>query len=198
MAQLNYHRRYCEDGSCQVICTGCFATVGVAFNNIEARALEQQHTCAARTDADIQPHLCVCGAAACRKRTSTEELIQRFLDVSPRHRMYPPLAILSAVAFLYALPTAVELVASQFLNVWLSCIVPGNLAGCICIGAIFRMPRTAIVLYLTLAILEGYLLLSHLLSHAAVLWVVDLVPTLTVAALVIYTSRARVSGAITF
>jgi hypothetical protein len=189
VAHLDYHRRYRQDGSCQVICTSCFATLGIAFNTLQARVIEEEHLCPVRIHGETQAQLSLCRSSAKTGALATDDLIQRFLAASPRHRMYQPLAVLSAVAFLYALPTAFELLASQYLTVWLACIVPGNLAGCICIGAIFKRPRMAVLLYFTLAVLESYLLLFHLLPNTAFVWLVDVVPTLTVAALVIHTCR---------
>jgi hypothetical protein len=64
------------------------------------------------------------------------------------------------------------------------------LAGCICIGTLFKKPRIALLLYLTLTAVEGYLHSAHLLPEAAFVWLVDLIPTLTVAALLVYRTKA--------
>ena len=97
----------------------------------------------------------------------------------------------SVVILLYALPTAVELAAVQHLNPWLAVIFPGDLIGCAWLVAIFKLRRTGWFLYLALTACESCLYVSHFMTANALVWVVDLVPTLAVLGMILYVRVAN-------
>jgi hypothetical protein len=81
-------------------------------------------------------------------------------------------------------PTFVELLAAQRLNPWLGVILSGDLIGGMWLIAVFKMRRTGLSLYLLLIACEGSLYEFHILTINALLWIVDIVPTLAVAAII--------------
>ncbi len=151
--------------------------------------MEEAHICVRGTVAEPQRRFSVHYGNPGRRTLEAGDVIQRFLNVSSQHRMYLPLAIMAAILFLYTLPTALELIALQFTNVWVACILPGDLAGCICIATVFQRPRTAVMLYVLLTAIEGSLHLTNLVPASAFVWIVDLVPTIVVAALTFQTTK---------
>jgi hypothetical protein len=157
---------------------------------LQALKIEGEHVCPGRLLSNPEARVLLEGGAHAEKAPAIGTLVQEFLNVSSPSRTPWPAAIAAAVLFLYALPAVAKMIAVQHVNVWAACIIPGDLVGCICIGTMFKKPRIAILLYLTLTAVEGYLHAAHLLPEAAFVWLVDLVPTLTVAALVIYRTRA--------
>jgi hypothetical protein len=187
--QTDYYRRYQNDGSCEIICTQCFSTVGTALNARSAEAIEAGHSCSNKTNRAGAVETANPGANRSATLTARKS-VRQFPEVFPRNRMYLPIAAFAAVFLCYALPTVAELIALHHVNLWFACILPGDLAGCICIGAVFKMPRTGALLYLLLTLLEGYLHVAHLLAAGAFVWIVDLVPTLTVIGILVYTTIA--------
>jgi hypothetical protein len=102
----------------------------------------------------------------------------RFIQQTSAHATYIPFAYVTIVFFAYALPTAVEFIATQHFNPWIASILPGDIVGCLCLAAIFKLRRTAVLLYLTLTVLEALFFQLDLVSAHALIWIVDLVPTL--------------------
>src|SRR5277367_3749823 len=104
---MDYHRRYRQDGSCEIICTECFSTIGTALNARAAEALEAGHLCPKKINRAAAGEAADQGtraSAICAARNS----VQRFLGISARHRMYLPIAALAAILLVYVLPTAAE------------------------------------------------------------------------------------------
>jgi hypothetical protein len=159
---------------------------------LQALKIEGDHVCPGRLLSNSEAAVLLQGGARAQKAPTTGNLVQEFLNVSSQNRTPWPaaIAIAAAVLVLYALPAVAKLIAVQHVNVWAACIIPGDLAGCICIGTLFKKPRIALLLYLTLTAVEAYLHSAHLLPEAAFVWLVDLIPTLTVAALLVYRTKA--------
>jgi hypothetical protein len=172
---MNYHHRYVEDGSCEVICTHCFLTIGVVKGLAAVKELEGTHICSAR--ASMNGHLS-----------------QPSPDISsPKIRRFPayadkiaslsvPLLFIAIPLLLYALPTAIEIVLLPHIGPWLTSIVFGDLVACACIFAVFRMRRTGLILYLLLMISKACLYSAHIIPANMLVWITDLIPALIVMA----------------
>lgn len=91
---------------------------------------------------------------------------------------------LLAVLLLYAIPTVFELAATKHFNPWLAVILPGDAIGCACLVIAFRMPKLGLALYLLLTICEAALYRSGIVAARDLIWIVDLIPTLTVGCLI--------------
>jgi hypothetical protein len=186
---MNYYRRYNGDGTWEIICTRCFLSLGTANGISAAMEMETRHFCAAEASQDISSGTLPSHNSPLNHPTSTLSFIDRLLATAPKKQsLHVPLMLLSAVLLIYVLPTALELVATQHISPWLASIFPGDLAGCICLAAVFKMRRTGVLLYLLLTICETFLYLSNIVSARELPWIVDLVPTLIVAGAI---ARAR-------
>jgi hypothetical protein len=93
-------------------------------------------------------------------------------------RLNLPLTFLSVGFFLYALPTSIELLAMWHLSPWIVGVLFGDLTGCTYMATVLKMPRTGVLLYLTLTVREGSLYKSHRLPPTFLVWIVDLVPAI--------------------
>jgi hypothetical protein len=174
---MNYYRRYKEDGTCEVVCTGCFHTLGVANGLAAVREIESQHQCARKA---VSATNCEMLPQDDRSRLSLSRLIPFFGRMRHLRRTNLTILLFSIVILSYALPTVIESLAAQHLSPWLAVILPGDLAGCICLAIMFRMRNVGVLLYLLLTICESYLYLSHVVSVNTLVWITDLVPTFTV------------------
>lgn len=183
MTTLNYYRRYQQDGSCMVICTRCFLTVGIAQGHAAVKDLESGHVCS-RAAQEASPDYAAVPAAVAARDGLIVRLGQRARSVADWNPLL--LAVVLALA-LYALPTLFEYFAAQHVNPWLAVILPGDAVGCAALIVLFRARRTGLLLYLALTAIEGTLYLTHILSPVTLIWIVDLVPTLI--ALVCVSSR---------
>lgn len=188
--RLNYYRRYQQDGSCIVICTRCFLTVGIVHGQSAVRDLEAGHVCA---------NLSKAPPAENQPEASSESRIQPasagfagsldFLRAVTRSNALLVFAGLAIV--LYFLPTALESLAAHYANPWLSIILPGDALGCGALVAVFKFPRTGFLLYPLLTGLEGSLYVSRYITPAALLWIADLVPTLVAMGVFLYMRRTQ-------
>lgn len=170
---MYYHRRSHEDGSCEIICTRCFLTVGTARGLAAIKALESQHTCPA--PASINQPL--------------RQLQQKVTDpksnwlsrYSSRLASLPiPLLLIAVALLLYVIPTAVEIVLSVEVGPWLASIILGDFVACAFIFAFFKMRRTGVILYLLLTISKIWLFSAHLIPASSLPWMTDAVPVLIV------------------
>jgi hypothetical protein len=185
---MNYYRRDNGDGTCEVICARCFLTLGTVGPGA-ARELEALHLCHAVSPHGLTSDPRLNPDRADKKNSASASFAARpFSFDTPAHATFIPFAYVSIIFFAYALPTAVEFVATQHFNGWVACILPGDVVGCFCLAAIFKLRRTAVLLYLTLSVLEGLLFQLHLVSAHALVWIVDLVPTMVLLRLA---ARAR-------
>ncbi len=181
MSTLNYYRRYQQDGSCMVICTRCFLTVGIAYGHAAARELEAAHVC---SRAGKEGRLQSAGAppTAAAHRAGFVSGSFRFVEAVAN---WNPLVLAAALALaLYALPTALEYFAAQHMNPWLAVILPGDAVGCAALIVLFNKRRTGLILYLLLTGLKSVLYLSRAVTPIALVWIVDLIPTLVAMSIV--------------
>jgi hypothetical protein len=179
MPPMDYYRRYRQDGSCEIICVSCFATVGVAPNASVASTLEAEHDCPRKNGEKKDKTI---GADSPALET---DLVQKQQPSSTWHSSTHSwesqlFTIATIVLLLYFIPTAAERIALDHANIWIACILPGDLTGCIYLGTVLRKPRLGAGLYLLLTILEASLFMDHLLPARSLFWVVDIVPTLVV------------------
>jgi hypothetical protein len=181
---MNYHHRYNQDGSYEIICTRCFLTVGLAAEEAAARKLEAQHNCpkanlatAAPEFSDNHPRLIPRELS----RLATQSL--RFVGTAKETHLV--LLCLTVIFVFYVLPTGLEFVASTYLGPWVGIIFLGDFCACVCLATVFKLRRASITLYAVLTIFEGALFASHLLSASALLWITDSVPTLVLMATIV-------------
>lgn len=192
MSKMNYFRRYDKDGNCEVICTRCFLTLGVANGLAAIREIEAQHACGRMTDHERFTRMLDNEESFSRQSAMALNRVERLFGKSGRLGEFSlSIIFFSVVILLYALPTAVELAAVQHLNPWLAVIFPGDLIGCAWLVAIFKLRRTGWFLYLALTACESCLYVSHFMTANALVWVVDLVPTLAVLGMILYVRVAN-------
>lgn len=182
---MKYYLLYRNNGTCDVICTRCFVKLGVAGQSDALREMEALHVC---DRAAAPKHL----SSIAPIRGSSNGLldtdqIRRILG-SYGERGVPNLwmALLLIVSLLYLVPTVIEILAARHLNPWLAVIFPGDIAGCAWLFGALKMQRTALILYLLLTACESCLYLSNMVSDNALIWIVDLVPTLVVAGIMVF------------
>lgn len=184
---MRYYRRYYSDGRCVIICTRCFTTLGTAAGFTTATELEAQHVCG-------QPMMPRVSDAALKSYATFRDRdngTERFLNFLRRlDRKYVGLLFAAIALVVYALPNLMELAALRYASPWLVNIIFGDLIGCLCLALVLRMPRTGVVLYLALSLVEGWLYATGKVSPATLAWITDAVPTLVVAGRVVQL-RAR-------
>jgi hypothetical protein len=192
MSKMNYFRRYDKDGNCEVICTRCFLTLGVASELAAVREIEALHTCGRMTDHERFARMLDNEDSFSRQSTMILNRVERLFGKSGKlGDLDLSIIFFSVVVLLYVLPTALELAAVQHLNPWLAVIFPGDLIGCAWLVAIFKLRRTGWFLYLTLTACESCLYVSHFMTANALVWVVDLVPTLAVLGMILHVRLAN-------
>ncbi|MGA8110669.1 MAG: hypothetical protein WB974_14615, partial [Acidobacteriaceae bacterium] len=109
-----------------------------------------------------------------------------------RARLHPAILVLFIALLLYGVPTSLEILARSHVNMWVAVILPGDLAGCVVLGALEKMPRTATALYLLLTACECYWHVAHVMRGVTIAWIADLIPTLVVTGvLLVRMQRAR-------
>jgi hypothetical protein len=187
MTTMNCYLLYKKDGTCEVICTRCFVTLGVADRSDSVREMEALHFCDRTVAPKHRPSIVSIRGSSDTRLTPISIPIERIID-SYGTRAAPNLwmALLIIVSLLYVLPTVVELLAARHLNPWLAIILPGDIAGCAWLFGIFKMQRTALILYLLLTACEAGLYVSNVVSAGALIWIADLVPTLIVAGIIVF------------
>ena len=80
----------------------------------------------------------------------------------------------------YGIPNLIEFASAGYVSPWLVNVLFGDLTGCVCLAVVLRMPRTSVVLYLALAMLDGWLYATMKVSPNTLAWITDAVPTLVV------------------
>jgi hypothetical protein len=53
----------------------------------------------------------------------------------------------------------------------------GDLTGCVCLALVLRMPRTSVILYVALAVVDGWLYATGKVAPGTLAWITDAVPT---------------------
>lgn len=165
---MDYYRRFSQDGACEVICTRCFLTVGQATELDAIRKLEDHHVCVEKA------------------RASGSQGESRWAD-----GLKMTMILCLVLFLLYIAPTAIEFSASKTINPWLSIILFGDFTGCAWLFAFFRLRKTAALLYVPLTALEALLYAYHIVPINALPWIVDIVPTLAVIAVILKTQAGK-------
>lgn len=182
---MNYYYLYDENGNCEVICTRCFTTVCVANGLGAARKMEALHVCGRKVNREV-PKVIPIDSVVSRRPSVVSNPVERLFGTSGKLKKLNTWALfLLAVLLLYALPTVLELAATKHFNPWFAVILPGDAMGCACLLTVFRMPKQGLALYLLLTICEAVLFESRVVAARNLLWIVDLVPTLTVVCLIL-------------
>ena len=181
---MDYHHRYNDDGSYEIICTRCFLTVGLAGEDVAGRKLEAQHNCPRANFASAAPRLSGNHPRSIRPALSRPPTRGLMFVARAKETRFTLLAV-AAIFVFYALPTGLEFMATPYLGPWAGNIFLGDLCGCICLATVFRLRRTSVILYVVLTTCEGVLFAGRLLSASSLLWITDVVPTIFVVAKVV-------------
>lgn len=176
---MDYHHRYKEDGSYEIICTRCFLTVGLASGHAVARMLEARHICPKANHLTSTPSGDHPGAI--RRELSSQPARSLRFVATAKETHFALLSVAVILAF-YALPTGLEFITTTYLGPWAGTIFLGDFCGCVCLATIFKLRRTSLILYAVLTIGEGALFASRFLPASALLWITDVVPTIVVMA----------------
>jgi len=175
---MRYYRRYHPDGRCLIICTRCFTTLGIAAGFTAATELEGQHVCGQPVRPNVS-NAALKSYATFRDHDRGSERLLDFLRQVDRKYVVVLFAVIALMV--YALPNLVEFAALRYASPWVVNIAFGDLVGCLCLALVLRMPRTGVILYLGLSLLEGWLYATGMVSPATLAWITDAVPTLVVA-----------------
>ncbi|MGB9031624.1 MAG: hypothetical protein WCC27_15995 [Acidobacteriaceae bacterium] len=175
---MRFHRRYYADTRCVVVCTRCLATLGTAATHGVADELERQHVCGRRVRPEFSDAAMRCYAEhngrEARRSGRFAEILQ-----GPK-RWSAPLLFLAVVVVVYGLPNLIEFLSAGYVSPWVLNVLFGDLTGCACLGVVLRMPRTSVVLYVALAVLDGWLYTTGKVSPNTLAWITDAAPTLVV------------------
>ena len=108
--------------------------------------------------------------------------------------MQTALMLCIGVLCFYIFPSVIEVELVKRVSVWIACILLGDVAGCSFLSFACGLKKTGILLYLALTACEASLYKGGILPRSFLVWTVDLVPTLLIAALIV-TSSYRVAHA---
>lgn len=180
---LEFYYRYSDDGSCKVICLNCYATLGIGQDRAAVARMEAAHVCGEWVPAAERGPVRVEAERADRRvELSGLPLLERIaMEVHPAI-LLPAIALL-----LYALPTALEILARSQLNAntWVAVILPGDAIGCAVLIVLAKMPRAGLLLYCGLTAVECLWHITHVMRGVTMAWVADLVPTVAVILIVV-------------
>jgi len=179
---MNFYYRSLPDGQREVVCTRCFLTVGAAWEIDEIRRIENTHQCRAVRASAAAPQPPVNPGPRV-----PPQLQALRAAVEPRlksHLARNFLLVFAAALLLYLVPTLFEFTALRSWNPWIAVVIPGDLAGCLCLAVVFRKVRAGIALYFLLTAIEAGCYWFQIMSPGVLLWVTDLVPTLMVSAII--------------
>jgi hypothetical protein len=175
---MYFHRHFLDDGSCKIICTRCFQTVGQASGVIAIKQLEAAHLCHVRGSTNghsyEQPENAIHLVSPAKRPARHLSYARRILGLPV------PLLLVLAILLLYGLPTVLEFALQRFTGPWLAGIILGDLTACICLFSLFKMRRTGVVLYLALTIAKISLYAAHAIPANVLLWITDSIPAFIV------------------
>ncbi|MGC2299560.1 MAG: hypothetical protein WA476_12210 [Acidobacteriaceae bacterium] len=175
---MRYYRRYYGDGRCVVVCTHCLATLGMAATFAAAEELEGWHVCGPPVAAEFRDAALRCyaevGEAKARRGSRVVEFLRGLRGASAG------LLFLGIVLVVYCLPNLIEFAIAGYVSPWVLNVLFGDLTGCVCLAVVLRMPRTSVILYVALALLDGWLYATGRISPGTLMWITDAVPTLVV------------------
>lgn len=105
------------------------------------------------------------------------------------------LMLCTGIVCFYILPSVIETELMRHVSAWIACVGLGDLAGCSFLSLVCGLKKTGLLLYLFLTGCEGSLYGLRILPRSVLVWIVDLVPALMVAVLIVVSSvraaRAR-------
>lgn len=186
---MDFYYRSLPDGRSEVVCTRCFVTVGTAWGVEHIRRIEESHTCLARRPAVPRPK---------HAASVVPQIVARDAEFSPnirvpsKSRVTRNMVLLCLVtALFYAIPKLLEFNALQRWNPWISVVLPGDLAGCLCLAIVFRKMKAAILLYSLLSGIEAFLYWLNIAPADILPWIADLVPTVVISLMVLGSAGRR-------
>lgn len=193
MSIMDYYHRSNDDGSFETICTRCFATLGQTKEWNHLAGIEAEHICPARSKGSAAPP--PASPFAAQPTPSPRGLDWFFVNSGRTNVPQTLLMLCTGVVCFYIFPSVIESELLKHLSTWVACILFGDMAGCSFLSLVCGLKKTGVLLYLFLTGCEGTLYGLRLLPRSLLLWVVDLVPTLIVAVLILAssyrTARAR-------
>src|SRR5215469_2045902 len=179
---MNFYYRTLSDGRCEVVCTHCFLTVGVAWGTDRIRQIENSHTCLAKSPSVSKPSP---GLNSGPQLVAVPPAFPAVKDTS-NSRVVRNAGLLCVVAaLLYVVPKLLEFNALHKWNPWISVVVPGDLAGCLCLAIVFRKIKAGVLLYCLLTGAEACLFWLRVTPNDILPWIADLVPTLVISMMVL-------------
>jgi len=98
------------------------------------------------------------------------------------------LAFVVAFVLFYGVPNLIEWELLRFTSPWLASVAFGELLGCAFLFVI-GLRRTAVAIYFLASAFAAYLLWSHRVSPASMVWITGLTPALLASALVAYLQK---------
>lgn len=186
MGILDFYRCTSDDGSLETICTGCFATVGRAKTLALLAQMEAKHLCPERPR--IRADKAAPAVFVPRAAPSPTGMDRFFINSGGMHLPQTLLMLCAGVLCFYIFPSVIEVELVKHLSVWIACILVGDLAGCSFLSLVCGLKKTGVLLYLLLTASESSLYGLHIVPRSVLIWAVDLVPTLLVAALIVAAS----------
>lgn len=185
MSSLDFVHRFNEDGSCETICTRCFTTAGRARDLKRIQWLERVHDCRTHPPPDLHSGLPNQGQKQ-SELAGNHRKEQRWRIPGRLESTRILLFLFSLVLCSYLLPSVIELQMIKRVGVWLSCIVFGDLVGCSLLSFVLGLRKTGAGLYLCLTGSEIWLYVTGVVAKPLLPWLVDVVPTLAIAGLVLF------------
>jgi hypothetical protein len=186
MATVDYYHRYNKDGSCESICTRCFATLGPAIDLAELKLMEAGHSCPARLSPG-KPDVHLPVAESIEKSNYSQPRLDRLWYFLGRLETTQTILLcFSIILCFYLLPTVIEFEMMKHVGVWVACILFGDTAGCIFLSLGLGLRKTGALLYTLLTVCEAWLYVARIVPPHMLAWIVDLGPTLTIMGLIAF------------
>ncbi|HMD95831.1 MAG TPA: hypothetical protein VKM93_00670 [Terriglobia bacterium] len=99
-----------------------------------------------------------------------------------------PVVFIGALLVFYGVPGLIEWELVRHTSPWLACVALGDLLGCAFLFTV-GLRRTAVALYCLASALEAYLLASHRVSAASLVWITNSLPAVFAAVLAAYLQK---------
>lgn len=191
IGQMHFYYRNLKDGRCEVICTRCFLTIGIASGIEAIRGLEDIHHCSKQEMPLFTGHSSP--TAHHRGVPITSRLTRGNVPEHNASHARTTLRLIAVTFLFYVLPTVLEFEALRVWNPWIAIVLPGDLLGCVCLIAVFRKVKTGMAVYSLLTAMEGCLYSFHMTPLRAIPWIADLIPALMISGIMLR-SPIRTTG----
>ncbi len=174
---MDFYYRSLKNGWCEVVCTRCLLTLGAAIGTADIWDLEKAHHCdCTRPVAPL--------AARFRRFVSDANYEEAGAAAPAKPNPWRAICLVTvAVMLLYTLPTLFEFAALRHVSPWFATVLPGDLAGCVCLMVCFRKTGAGLGLYLLLTAIDACLYGLELMPPQLIPWLTDAIPTLVVTAM---------------